>query len=402
MRIPKNLKKKLLKMHWGIAGHAAVEICRWTKKHLRNEGSCYKRKFYGIDTNRCAEIAPTPIWCEHNCVYCWRPMEFMKSKVEGESMEPKEMIEGLIKERRRLLSGFKGFERVDKEKFHDAYYLFPNHWAISLAGEPTLYDKLDQLIKLLKENKEVRSIFVVSNGEEPQVLKRLNERNLLPVQLYISVNAPNERLYRRIANPVLSDGWERLNKTLSELKKLNTRTVIRFTLIKKINDSLKLLNEYAELFESTQSDFLEIKAYMFVGYSQRRLSFDNMPLHEEVVEFAKKLEEQLPSYEIINQHKPSRIVLMKNNKSKVSNLIFFNDPKYEEVDEITSEWRIYTLLKKYRKARMILDEYGFDSWDKDWLTLKEQAKELRINAKKIVKKINDFIRKEYLRDKRNC
>lgn len=397
MRIPENLKRKLLKMHWGIAGHAAVEICRWTKKHLRNEGSCYKRKFYGIDTNRCAEIAPTPIWCEHNCIYCWRPMEFMKSKLEGESMDPKEMIDGLIKERKRLLSGFKGFKRIDREKFYDAYYLFPNHWAISLAGEPTLYDKLDQLIKLLKGNKEVRSIFVVSNGEEPQVLKRLNEKNLLPIQLYISVNAPNEKLYKQIANPVYEDGWERLRETLSELKKLNTRTVIRFTLIKGMNDSLRLLNEYAELFESIQSDFLEIKAYMFVGYSQRRLSFDNMPLHEEVVRFAKKLEEKLTSYEIINEHKPSRIVLMKNKESRINNIIIFNDPKYEEINEITPEWRIYTLLKKYRKVRMILDKHEFDSWDKDWMTIKEQAEELKVNVGKLIKEINDFVEKEYLK-----
>ena len=397
MQIPPKIKEKLLNMQYRICGHSAVEICLWTKKHLINKGSCYKRKFYGIDTNRCAEIAPTPVWCEHNCIYCWRPMEFMSFKMEGEGMDPKEMIDCLVKERKKLISGFGGHEKVDREKYSDSYNLFPNHWAISLAGEPLLYDKIGELIRLLKENKNVKSIFVVTNGQEPKVLEELNKRDLLPVQLYVSVNAPNEELYKKIANPVYSDGWERLNKTLEMLKNLKTRTVIRFTLIKGLNDSENLLKEYAGLFEKTQSDFIEIKAYMFLGFSRKRLKKENMPFHKDVIEFSEKLEKLLPSYEIINQHEPSRIVLLKNKNSKIDNLIIFNDLKYEKVDEITENWKIYTLLKKYRKTRKILDKFGFNSWDKDYLTLKEQAQELKIDLGSVLKEINEFIEEEYLK-----
>ncbi len=397
MKIPENLKKRLLSMHYGISGHAAVEICTWTKKHLRNEGSCYKRKFYGVDTNRCAEITPTPIWCEHNCIYCWRPMEFMNLNIEGNIMNPKNMIKGLVEERKRLLSGFKGFRGVDKEKFHDAYNLFPNHWAISLSGEPTLYKNIGKLIKSLRDNKDVRSIFLVSNGEEPHILKMLNDKGHLPIQLYVSVNAPNEKLYKEIAHPIYKDGWRRLNETLSMLKGFRTRTVIRFTMIKGLNDSVRLLGQYSRLFESVQSDFLEVKAYMFVGYSRKRLKKKNMPTHEEVVEFAKKLEKKLKSYRIINEHAPSRIVLMKNKNSNIDNIIIFNDSRYDKVDKITPQWRIYTLLKKYRKVRKILDKYGFDSWNKDHMSLGKQAGILNINIDDVLEEINDFIRKEYLK-----
>ncbi len=394
LEIPPMLREKLLKMHYGISGHAAVEICSWTKKHLRNEGACYKRKFYGVDTNRCAEVAPTPVWCEHNCIYCWRPMEFMRLKMDGEPMDPREMIAGLVEERKRLLSGFKGFSGVDREKFYDAYNLFPSHWAISLAGEPTLYPKLGEMIRILKNNPEVRSIFVVTNGEEPEVLKKLNDEDNLPVQLYVSVNAGTEDLYKKIARPSVEDGWDRLNKTLENLKSFNTRSVIRFTLIKGLNDEV---SELAKLLERTQSDFIEVKAYMFVGYSRKRLTMENMPTHEEVVEFAKKLEAKMPSYEIISEHRPSRIVLLKNKNSNVKNLIIFNDPKYDEVDEIDEKWRIYTLLKKYRKARFVLDKYGFDSWGKDYMTIEEQSSELGVDARKVVDEINELIQKEYLR-----
>ncbi len=396
--IPNDIREKLLKMHYGISGHSAIEICTWTKKHMRNEGACYKRKFYGVDTNRCAEIAPTPIWCEHNCIYCWRPMEFMSFHLNGDVMPPKEIIDGLVSERKRLISGFRGFDGIDREKFEDSYNLFPSHWAISLAGEPTMYPKLGELIRLLKSNKEVKSIFVVTNGEEPKVLKKLNDDDNLPVQLYVSVNAPNESLYKKIAHPVYPDGWNRLNETLSMLKELKTRTVIRLTMIKGMNDSDYLVKQYAELFERTQSDFIEVKAYMFVGYSRERLKIENMPMHSEVVEFARKLESEMPDYEIISEHKPSRIVLLKNKNSKVNNIIIFNDDeKYDRVDEIDGGWRIYTLLKKYRKARFVLDKYGFDSWGKDYMTIGEQAKELGLDAQKVVRELNDFIREEYLK-----
>ena len=47
--LPKNVKEILKKQHYEIAGkneHSAVQICRWTKKSLRDEGVCYKEKFY--------------------------------------------------------------------------------------------------------------------------------------------------------------------------------------------------------------------------------------------------------------------------------------------------------------------------------------------------------------------
>lgn len=399
MKIPDSLKKKLLEMHYGVTEHAAVEICGWTKKHLRNKGSCYKRKFYGIDTNRCAQISPMAIWCEHNCIYCWRPVELMTPGKKGTSMPPEKMIEKLVKERKRLLSGIKGYELTDLEKFQDAYNLFPNHWAISLSGEPTLYDKLGELIKILRENKEVRSIFLVSNGQEPEALEKLDKKDYLPTQLYISVNAPNKKLYEKIANPNYPDGWQRLQRSLSLLKKIKTRTIIRFTLIKGINDFDKLLEEYASLFESAQPDFIEIKAFMFLGYSRKRLQIENMPSHDEVFEFSKKLEPKLPSYETINASEPSRIVLLKNKNSEVDPLIIFNDSRYGKVDKVTGQWTLYNILKKYRQVRRLLDKKGFDSWDKDNLTLEKQAKALGINAEEVVKEVNKFIKEEYLKAK---
>ena len=49
-----DIKKTMEKQGYRFIGdHSIIKICRWTKKSLRNEGECYKNKFYGIPSWRC-------------------------------------------------------------------------------------------------------------------------------------------------------------------------------------------------------------------------------------------------------------------------------------------------------------------------------------------------------------
>ncbi len=315
---------------YGIIGHhSAIEICSWTKKALREEGTCYKNIFYGVDTHRCAQISPAAAWCQQACIFCWRPHEWYSrtSLLPDEVDKPAEIIEETVRVRKKLLSGFGGNKAVDKQLFHEAYDLFPSHWAISLSGEPTIYPLLPELILELRKHKEVRSIFVVSNGQEPQVFERMAEMDALPTQLYISVDACNERMFKYVNRSIYEDGWQRLLRTLHDvLPKLRTRRVIRYTLIKGINDANfgedeECMKAYADLFDKSEADYIEVKAYMFLGQSRQRLSIENMPTHEEVREWAKKLLSFLPNYEWHNEHAPSRIVLLKRKDSPYDDYI---------------------------------------------------------------------------------
>ncbi len=313
--LPESVQEVFRKKSYGLFNHSAVQICLWNKKSLRNEGVCYKQKFYGIDCHKCMQFTPVVAWCENNCVFCWRPMEHMTNqKLMLENVDgPEQIVEELIKERKKLLSGFGGFEKVNKEKLVESKE--PNHYAISLSGEPTLYPKLPELVKLLKNKKDTKSIFIVSNGQEPEMLQRLIDEDALPTQMYISVDAPNEKLFKEINKPNLKDGWERLNKSLSLSQEMKCRTVIRYTLIKGLNDMDELLEQYAELFKKTQADFIEVKAYMFLGYSRKRLKEENMPFHTDVKEFTEKLVKLIP-YKIIDEDKQSRIFLLGNGKEE--------------------------------------------------------------------------------------
>ncbi len=318
MPISESDRIELIKKQYGLFENSAVQICSWTKRTLQEGKVCYKEKFYGIHTHKCMQFSPTPLWCTNACIYCWRPVELMNPSDFKERAKPQELIEGLIEERRKLLSGFGGREGMDLDLWKDS--LIPDHFAISLSGEPTIYRKLPELITLLKEDYQARSIFLVSNGTFPEMIEKLARVDALPSQLYISAVASNEELYKEIVKPKQIDAWKRFNKSLQLLKTLSTRTVVRFTLIKGFND--KNITELAELFEKTQSDFIEVKAYMHIGYSRKRLDKSNMPLHTEVKEFTNLIIKFLPSYELVDEHKPSRILLLKNKNTNKPQSMF--------------------------------------------------------------------------------
>ena len=52
IQIKPNVMEQLKKAKYGVADHSTVELCHWTKKSFKHEGSCYKHKFYGIFTSR--------------------------------------------------------------------------------------------------------------------------------------------------------------------------------------------------------------------------------------------------------------------------------------------------------------------------------------------------------------
>lgn len=298
---------------YGFFENAGVQICEWNKKSLRSEGNCYKQDFYGADTISCHQIAPTTFWCNNSCIFCWRPMEYMHGR-PVKSIDPQKMIDGLIEQRRKLISGFGGHERVSKETFSRS--LEARHWAISLSGEPTLYKKLPELIQLLKNRPETETVFLVSNGQNPKMLQNLWKKNSLPTQLYISMIGPNEKLYKHITQNKEKNGWHNYLKSLALLALLPTRTVIRLTVIKGINDSQEALDGFAELLEALQADFIEVKSYMWLGFSRKRLKEENNPSHEYTKSFALKLLAKLPSYRYEAEKESSRIVLLKKRKSK--------------------------------------------------------------------------------------
>jgi len=132
-------------------------------------------------------------------------------------------------------------------------------------------------------------------------------RETMSTQLYVTVAAPNAEVYRKLMAPKSDHEWEKLRETLALLPGLETRTVIRHTLVEGWN--LGWEDEYAALDATAKPMFIECKAYMFVGESRLRLTVDNMPSHAMIREFADRLAAKL-GYQRASEREDSRVVLL--------------------------------------------------------------------------------------------
>ncbi|MFW3145456.1 MAG: 4-demethylwyosine synthase TYW1 [Thermoplasmatota archaeon] len=288
-----------------VGNHSAVKTCHWLRESLMRDRVCYKEEFFGIRSHRCLQMTPVANLCNHMCLYCWRYQG--SDDVIEEWDDPKSIAEGSIQAQRRLVSGFKGDERCDPNMWEEARS--PNQVAISLTGEPTMYPYLGELIAEYK--RMGFSTFLVTNGTLPHVLKDLDP---LPTQLYISIDAPNEDVYRRLCLPKIESGWDRLMETIDLIPSLDTRTVARHTLVKGWN--LGFEEQYSKLDLRGEFDFIEPKGYVFVGYSRERLTMENMPSFEEIEGFASRISE-LTGYAMAGSNRPSRVVLLSSGRKKL-------------------------------------------------------------------------------------
>jgi tRNA wybutosine-synthesizing protein 1 len=128
-----------------------------------------------------------------------------------------------------------------------------------------------------------------------------------PTQLYVSLDAPNEKVYKELCNPQINDAWNNLNKTLELMNSFNSRTAIRITSVKGKN--MINTDEYAKLINKANPKYVEVKAYMFVGSSRKRLSLDNMPSNQEVRDFAQEIADKT-GRELTKESEVSRVVLL--------------------------------------------------------------------------------------------
>jgi tRNA wybutosine-synthesizing protein 1 len=302
--INKDLRAVLEKQKYRlVGGHSAIKLCTWTKKSIRDQGVCYKQQFYGIECHRCLQMTPAVSWCTHKCLFCWRNVEqTLGAELPGAGVdEPSEIIDGAIRLQRKLLEGYAGVpEKVNQKKYKEAQD--PNQAAISLSGEPTIYPKIGELVAEFKRRRF--STFLVTNGTLP---KRLEQMDTLPTQLYLSLVAPNREVYKNVCNPSHPGNWDRIQETLALFPSLDARKAVRITLVKGMN--MVSPEEYAKMLSFAQPDYVEVKAYMYVGGSRMRLTLDNMPSFAEVQGFATDLS-GATGYRIKDYKRDSRVVLL--------------------------------------------------------------------------------------------
>jgi len=199
---------------------------------------------------------------------------------------------------------------------HEA--IIPNHAAISLDGEPLLYPKISDFVK--EFTNRGMSSFIVTNGTLPEKLEFMES---LPSQLYVTLPASNERMYKKICRPMIKDGWKGIITSLDLLNSLSCRTLIRLTAIKELNINDKIIEEYVKIVEKANPNFFEIKGFTLQAKAlliKERLKSDKeiqdfFPDYSFLETIATKFE-KISGFPLIYKNKDSRDFLFAVNWDK--------------------------------------------------------------------------------------
>jgi tRNA wybutosine-synthesizing protein 1 len=300
-------RKALTKEGYKIIGtHSAVKLCRWTKHQLRGRGGCYKHAFYGITSYQCMETTPS-LACANKCVFCWRHHKNPVGRVwRWKTDDAETLVKGSIERHQGMIKELKGLPGLIPARWDEAFTV--RHCALSLVGEAIMYPQINEFCKQL-HTRHISS-FLVTNAQFPEKIAALD-----PItQLYVSVDAATKESLRAVDRPLFKDFWERFLACLEELKHKGQRTVYRLTLVKSYN--MEELDNYAELINIGQPDFIEVKAVTYCGKSDGSdLTMKNVPWHEEVRGFCSALCDRVSGdYALASEHSHSNCVLIAKKK----------------------------------------------------------------------------------------
>ncbi|MFX1259512.1 MAG: radical SAM protein, partial [Promethearchaeota archaeon] len=191
----------------------------------------------------------------------------------------------------------------------------PNHAAISLDGEPLLYPRIGELVQEFR-NRGITT-FIVTNGTLPNRIENLES---YPSQLYITLPAPNERIYKKVCRPMIKGGWRNILKTLNLIQSIKCRTLVRLTALKDLNLNENLIKDYMKIIEKINPNFFEIKG--FTLQAKALLISERLKSNQAIQDFfpdfvylekiAKKIEE-IGNLPLIYKNKQSRDFLFAVN-----------------------------------------------------------------------------------------
>ncbi len=259
-------------------------------------------------------MTPVVDKCTHACSFCWRvtPGDIgvgwdQVNVSKEEVLPPDDLLDDTIEANIRSLGGYNPDinREVSRRRYNEARN--PKHLAISLAGEPTLYPYLSDLIE--EAEKRGMTTFLVTNGTRPDILESITQ----PTQLYITLAAPDEKTYKTLCRPVQRGSWAKLLEAQELLQSLPGRRVNRLTMVAGLN--IHEPREYANMILMGEPDFVEVKGYMFLGSSRGRLTSSNAPSHRDIRAFSEKLAD-LTGYYFQDEQIESRVVLLSSGKKK--------------------------------------------------------------------------------------
>ena len=155
------------------------------------------------------------------------------------------------------------------------------------------------------------------------MIEKLRDEDSLPTQLYMSLDAPDKRTWKKIDVPLVVNFWDKVKGTLKLMDGLKTRKVLRMTVVKGWNDFD--IQGYADLIRlAGERVMIEVKSYMHLGPARQRLSQDNMLTYDEILDFSNRLASEL-GWQVIDEA-PNSLIALVAQEDWDGRVLDFGDP----------------------------------------------------------------------------
>ena len=224
-----------------------------------------KSRRFGVSLG--IDLSPKIKSCNFDCLYCElnkaKKTDFIKNEADPED----------------ILLELKDF--LSKNPYPDVITITAN-------GEPTLYTKLDTLIKQLNKIKGKSKTLILSNGSTiyrediKEALKKLD-------MVKISLDAVSESIFRKIDRPLKSISIKKIIDGIKNFRKIyNGELIIEILVVKDINDTDTEMKKIASVLKKIKPDRVDI------GTVDRPPAYNVKPVDD------RKLEELSKYFEGLN------------------------------------------------------------------------------------------------------
>ena len=223
---------------------------------------------------------------------------------EAKECPPETILAGVHRLQKKALAGYNAVldNTVTEEKWKEA--LAPKHVAISLSGEPTLYSRLPELADLFNANGY--TTFVVRTARTRTCSQNAGRSSSTSRSMHLTETYERPACrwatrtgtgagYRR-ALPNYQQNARRCGSRLSPGTTTQSRRATPGS-------------------SRTQGHtFVEVKGYMYLGYSRNRLQRNNMPEHAQVRKFAERITASC-DYKIRDENPLSRVICLEREET---------------------------------------------------------------------------------------
>jgi len=184
------------------------------------------------------DLVPFKI-CTYDCIYCQLgPTTFKTAKRSDYLNLGPEIFKRLLEER------IENSNRIDYVTF-------------SGSGEPTLNSRIKEYIDSAKHLSDIPVLLLTGGGllSSKSVIDDIKEADVIKV----SLDAPNERLFKKINRPSKEISFKKILKGLENIGRYFKGQVwIEIMLLKGINDSNETITEFAKVIDDYGGSFEKI------------------------------------------------------------------------------------------------------------------------------------------------